>query len=744
MRRIRPFLLLAIFIILAGVGGVYYVQRGVEQRRAPVRPKPLPPDTSSAASDWTYTEYAGGLRKFKVSAKSFKEIGSRLYLESVGLELFGEDGTVLKRFKTAKAEFDKDQRTLYSDGEVEITAGEPPNGQASGRLVFIRTSGVTFNGRTGAAVTDRPATFRFDQGEGQAVGASYDPGMQELRLRSEAKVTWRGSRPGSQPMQVEAGEIVYKEWESTILLDPWSRLRRGGLVMEGGHSVVWTEEGAVRRVETVAARGVDRLDNGRQLEYAADQLNIGFSGNHEVEKITGERNARLVSRDASARTTVTGDKLDLAFDTSSGESQLRQAVVTGHGVVESSPSVSGAAGRRETRLLRSEIVVLYMRPGGSEIQSAETQAPGVLEFLPNTPGERRRRLDGERISVAYGSQNRIRSLSAKNTATRTEYPQPVGKPALPPMLTWSKELKAEFDPAASELTGLEQWGDFRYEQGDRKGRAERASLDAKKDFITLQGAARLWDPAGSLSADRILTDQNKGDVTAEGNVVSTREPERAKKPTAVLSESEPFHAKAARMYAPGAKRLIRYEGGVVLWQGGNRIEADWVEIDRDERSLTAKGDVRSQFVEQASRDKKNQSSVLTLVRAPELAYSDKTGSAQYRGGVVMNRGGVEVTASELRAALLVKEGATELDTAYADGQARIRQPAPGRARQGSAEHAEYYAKENKVVLHGGAPRFDDSLKGSTRAERLTWWPDNDRLLVEGRESQPVVTHLRRN
>jgi lipopolysaccharide export system protein LptA len=743
MRRIRPLLLLAILIILVGVGGVYYVRRGVEQRRAPAIPKPLPPDTSSEASDWTYSQEVGELTRFYIRAKKLKQVGPQSYLEGVVLEIRSKDGATLDRFKTAKAEFDTDKRALYSDGEVEVTTGEPAQGQASGRLVFIRTSGLTFDTKTGRAFTDRPATFRFDQGEGQAVGASYDPGAGGLRLRSEAKVTWRGSGPGSRPMQVEAGEIVYKERESTILLDPWSRLKRGSLAMEAGHSVVWLEEGAIQRVESAAARGVDGLRSGRQIEYAAEQLQVWFSRNGEVEKITGERNARLVSRDASARTTVTGDRLELAFDTSSDESQLRRALATGHGRIESSPFASGKAPRRETRLLASEVIELQMRPGGDEIQSVDTRAPGVIEFVPNSPGQRRRRMEGERISVVYGPENRISSLEAANVATRTEYPQPPGRPALPAMLTWSKDLKAEFDPVESELTGLEQWNDFRYEQGDRRGRAERASLDAKKDLITLRGAARLWDPTGSLSADRILTDQNKGDVTAEGNVASTREPERAKKPTAVLSESEPLHAKAGRMYAPGAKRLIRYEGNVVLWQRGNRIEADWAEIDRDEQSLTAKGNVRSQFVEQGSPDKKKPFPVLTLVRAPELAYRDKTRTAHYRGGVVMTRAGLEVSAAELRGVFAVKEDATELDTAYADGQVRIRQPAPGRIRKGSAEHAEYYVKENKVVLYGGTPWLDDGLRGSTRGERLTWFPDNDRLLVEGRPNQPAVSHILR-
>jgi hypothetical protein len=192
---------------------------------------------------------------------------------------------------------------------VEITTGQPAEGRPSGRVISIRTSGLTFDGKASTASTDRAATFKFDQGEGEAVGVSYDPNSGELRLRSEAKVIWRGKGRDSPSMKVEAGEMLYKEHESTIVLDPWSRLTRGSLVMEGGHATVWIEDDAIQRVEAAAARGVDKPRDGRELEYAAEQLQVGFSGNNEVEKITGERNTRLVSRDKSARTTVTGDRL---------------------------------------------------------------------------------------------------------------------------------------------------------------------------------------------------------------------------------------------------------------------------------------------------------------------------------------------------------------------------------------------------------------------------------------------------
>jgi lipopolysaccharide export system protein LptA len=240
-----------------------------------------------------------------------------------------------------------------------------------------------------------------------------------------------------------------------------------------------------------------------------------------------------------------------------------------------------------------------------------------------------------------------------------------------------------------------------------------------------------------------MMNQETGDVTAEGNVASTREPERASKPTTVLSAGEPLHAKSTRMSTAGGRRLVRYEGNVVLWQGGDRIEADFVEIDRSGATLSARGNVRSQFVEQTAGTKKPAPPVTTLIRAPQLFYSDKTRTARYTGGVSMVRAGLQVTSAELRGLFATKDGSSGLEMAYADGQVRIVQSSPDRTRHGSAEHAEYTVGEGKVVLTGGSPEFIDSLRGSTRGQELTWFADNDRLLVEGREGQPAVSRILR-
>ena len=67
--------------------------------------------------------------------------------------------------------------------------------------------------------------------------------------------------------------------------------------------------------------------------------------------------------------------------------------------------------------------------------------------------------------------------------------------------------------------------------------------------------------------------------------------------------------------------------------------------------------------------------------------------------------------------------------------------AADRKRVGTGEHAEYYTDEGKIILTGGEPRMDDTLKGSTMADKLTYFTDDDRLIVEGTPKKQVKTHL---
>ena len=744
MRRTRRLLLVLIAAIVAGVAVTYTVQKNTQARNAPASPAALPERLSAQAGNWSWekTDTEGGRPLVRVFAKDFRQLagGDRVELEHVTLQFFHKDGKAYDEVKSAKADFDIPGGHLFSDGEVEMTMGVPSDASKSGRLVRIKTSGVRFDSKTGTASTDRAAEFKFDRGEGKSVGARYDPATRELHMNSDVSLTWFGEKPEDKRMEVQAGSLIYKEAESKVLLMPWTKFKRETLSVESGNSVVTIVDGSIQHIETFQARGADSQPN-RKVEFAAEELRMQFNPKGAMQSLIGENNARLVSTASGAQTTVTSKRVDLEFDSPGDESVLKKALATTHAVVEAKPVPRGDAPVPETRIVRSDVIALYMREKGEEIDRVETESPGTVEFLPNRPGQKKRLLTGERLYMNYGAANQIRTFRAVTVSTRTDQEQIAGKPPLPPALTWSKELAAEFDEKTGALQKMEQWDDFRYEEGDRRAKAHRASLAAPKDEITLNGAARVWDMTGSTAADMIAMNQKSGDFSATGHVNSTRMPEKKKQAhPGLLSGDEPVHAKAERMSSTGQNSNIVYEGNALMWQGANRLQADRITIDRKLGNVTSEGKVVSQLLDKSESAKKN--AVFTIVKAPRMTYSDKERIAHYTGGAVLTRGTTVVTAREIRAFLKQGEDSS-LDRAVADGSVKIVQTTPQRTRTGTSEHAEYFTADARVLLTGGSPELVDTIDGRTRGSKLTYFSNNDRLLVEGAQGQPVESKLLR-
>src|SRR5579872_216821 len=520
MRRFGPLIVVAILFILAGVGTTYYSRLKQQLANAPTPPKKLPVGTEGSASDWTYEDTRDGRNRVSIKAKDFKQIEGKMLLSGVELKLYSKDAKKYDLVKSAHAEFDQKGSELYSDGEVEITMGiaadkaenEPP----SGRLMSIKTSGVHFDSKTGKSTTDREASFGFDRGDGKCVGAEYDPNTHELHMKSAVQIVWKGTDPKTKPMTVNTDDLVYKENESKVYLSPRSKLVRDTLTLNAGPALVSLDrKGVIQVVETTNAQGTEHQPK-RSLDFASDHLLILFDDN-QVQKITGTQNAKLVSSSDNGVTTMTSDRVDMDFDTSTKDSILKTAVSTGHSVAVSKPQVK-SGDPPETRILKSDVINTNMKPGGQEIEAVETGGPGSLEFVPSRPNQPHRWMNGDKIWMTYGAQNQLQTFRSVNVSTRTEKPKkPTDKQTPAPALTWSKELTAHFQPNSSQIVKLEQNTDFRYEEGDRRAKSNRAVLDQPKNVIDLIGAARVWDPTGSTDSDHIVMNQQSGDFSADGN-----------------------------------------------------------------------------------------------------------------------------------------------------------------------------------------------------------------------------------
>lgn len=761
MRRAAPLILLGFMAIIYGVGRTYYVRLKQQAAHAPLKPKRLAPGTSATFHGWTYSHTSSQKTVVTIHSDDFQELDGKDELTGVTLDIFNKQGDKYDHVQCAKAEFDVAKGILYSEGEVEITLNVPDNEQPTGRLMSIKSSGVSVESKTGKSTTDRLATFKFDRGDGEALGADYDPNTRELNLHNNVSMTWRGTDPSTIPMKIETAQLNYNEKDGKVYLTPWSKLTRDTLMLNAGPATVTLQKGNLKLVDTTQARGTDKRP-GRNLEYAANQLFVEFNDYNQIQKMTGIDQARVVSNGETSQTTIASDRVVMDFETTDSDSLLKSAVAQGHATMESKPVIKPGVDPSDTRILKSDTIHTKMREGGREIEAVETDGPGAIEFLPNRPQQPHRWMNGDQIWMTYGPKNTLQSFRSIAATTRTEKPKlKDAKEAPAPALTWSKNMVATFVPNSSNLDHLDQSGDFRYEEGERHAKAERALLDQPNNIINLIGVARMWDSTGSADADKIVMNQMTGDFTAEGHVTSTRLPDKKKDDSnggGMLDQDEPLHARAKKMISKNNNLDIRYEGDAVLWQGADRLEADTVEIDRDNDLLKAHGHVFSQLLDK-TKDEDNQTTpkadpspkaatkaslrVFTTVRAPDLDYNDDTRLAHYSGGATLERPNMRVKGQDIHAFLRNDSDDSSLDHATADGHVEVHETSFDRTRDAWSDHAEYYVDEDKVILEGGQPRFLDSMRGTTRGHKLTWYSSDDRLLVSGVDQQPVKSVLHR-
>src|SRR5579871_923552 len=741
MRGARWLLLAVTVAIVSAVAFTYRAQKNILREQVPPKPQALASDLNFSAEHYHLRKTGKTGTLVEIDADDFKQVkdSSRVEMRGVVLKLYSKDQKSFDLIKSSAATFFSADDRLFSDGDVEITLAEPADGEAKSNLISIRSSGVNFDTNTGRAETDRPSTFVFRNGDGKATGAWYDPTSHELVMKKEVEVHWKGPGDHTPPMKIEAESLTYHEDKSEIWLKPWGRMTRDQMVVEGYDTILHlADKNHIKQIETNRAHGIDDTAN-RKLQYAADGLWMDFDDDGQVQKIRGDGNARLVSTSEGAETTITAQHVDMDFDDHDKQSLLTHVNAAGNSLITSKALPVTGRELAENHVLRSDTIEMKMRPGGRELESLVTHAPAQLEFLPNLPAQHHRILEAKDMVIAYGPQNHIDSFHATQVKTVTDPNEEERKRKTATSVTASREMVAHFQPNSSQIASMEQSGEFTYEQGGRRAQAAKATLDWQENVMTLDTGARVWDETGSASAGHIRMDQRSGNFTADGNVHSIRLPEKGQKDSGMLSGDEPLQATARKMASSDRNRKVHYEGAVDLWQGANRVQADMVDVDRENQTLVADGKVVTSLWEEPKDDEKKKAAkpVLTVTRAAHLVYTDQDRLAVYTGGVLLDRPALEVRSRELHA-FLAEEGAdSRLQKAYADGAVSIVQTAAARTRTGTSEHAEYYPDEQKVILRGGAPKLVDSLHGATTGDELTYFANDDRLRVDGSTAQPA-------
>jgi lipopolysaccharide transport protein LptA len=371
--------------------------------------------------------------------------------------------------------------------------------------------------------------------------------------------------------------------------------------------------------------------------------------------------------------------------------------------------------------------------------------------------------------VKYGPNNDIQSFHADTASTETHPSQDEvakkKKPATEIAATSSKTMDATFDDKG-QVKQILQSGNFHYSEGVRKAQADNAVMDSAKNVMDLDAHARISDDTGTTVANHIRIDQATDELDARGSVATTHMPDqkpdgkdpklaaKTSDPGGMLDPGEAMQGKADHVVseksADKSASLLHYIGNAQVWQGGSKIVADRIDIDRKQKLLTAEGHVFSQLQDAAKTlpdGKPGPMPPTTLVRSQKMVYTDTDRLATYTGDVSMVRTGLTVTCATLQA--FMNDGKpvngktpdSRIDRAIADGKVEIVQAIAGRQRVGTSEHGEYYTEEGKIILTGGRPYLKDSKQGDVHGEKVTYFTNDDKLVYDGAPKKKVEGHI---
>ena len=775
----------------------YVLNLARPEKSSPV-PETLPKNINQTLSGYTFTRSEGGRQIFTVHAArtvAFKD-GGKTLLEDVTVEVFGSTARRRDLLKAQQCDYEPQTGGLscLSKVEIELNAGTlaPATPGLKGRQpLYLETSKVSYEPKKSLATSDEPARFRYGPASGSAVGIRYNTTDGWVELKRDVVINFTPTSSITLPLRITSASLSYHkdtgrlELRGPVEISQGSRRVLGGqgkifldrenritqAILEGGAQGFETSLGSflAARAETVKA----------DFDPASGQLRtVVADGEVKVDSRRGGDGvgdgATSISRLSAQHASIsfTCDRLRAAQPQSGNASGSVKLSLDSQPALRSGATPPGATaataeGRTaERKELAAPEVQFDFSPGGQELKSAETIGAGELVIIPSDPKEGKRVITAGKFLMAFGDRDHLERLRGLSHSTVVVEPA-ANKPSVVPQESWSDELDAKFDTTTQQVVTLEQSGSFRFRDGDREARADRAYYSAQDQMLKLIGRPLLWDPETRIRATQFRINLRSG--TAEGyNGVESTHFEQAKTPPQAASSPGVQNARskarpdvpvttnvlADLVRAERESQFVHYEGHVRAWNGYDVIESPSMDIYRKQQRVVSGSGVVSIHL-QVGQTRPGTPAQATggpgvafdgsapvTIRADQLEYLNEERKASYRGHVEVETGdtrlkGDQVVAyfTPLPAGPEKRAGAAQIEKAVATGHVTVTQP----TRRATGEHVEYFAGPGKIVMTGGPPTLYDQQNGFTTGRSLTFFIHDDSLFVDGGDESSTLT-----
>jgi lipopolysaccharide export system protein LptA len=766
----------AIALVVVGVFAKHAIQ---EARARHFQPKPIASAVEQQSNEFSFSKIDQNVTIFTVRAAKATEYKeqNQMVLQDVWITIFGRSGDRNDNIHTSECSYQPKEGSIHCQGAVQIDLASKnlPAQTEDPKSIQITTSNLSFNKASGEASTPEPVEFRFAQGHGHAVGVTYSTETAVVVLQQNVTMELNPSqKSGGPPISATGGSLVIHRNERRVELMAPAEVKQGSRVLDSQQITIELDENF--KAQRAVAEGHPTLrssDPTGEFSASANQFEAALDPAGWIQRIAGDGAVTGMQRTRAGTNHFAAAKV--SFDMEPEHNAVKTMNATGGVAVDSADTTGSRALKTEALLVRfaaatpstSRASAPAFTSEPRRIESAETLAPATIEMKS---GNEATTLRAKRFVTRFNTAGKLDQLLGHLDVQITRQ---IGASA--PQVTTSAELAASFD-SAGQWSTLDQSGNVKFQQNDRQATAATAHVVRATDMITLTGSPVLSDAMSRTSAGNVVINQRSGEIQATGGVLSTYL--SGAKNTSMNLGDGPGHVSSDKLTGSNTTGHAVYSGHARLWQGDSVLDAQQIELWRDEKKMQATGGVVAVF-QQASgpgvasfgtkpargeSTKPSTASGPTLwhIRAPMLTYWSDAGRAHLETGVraESQQGsmdsktldvyltpppaaiGAPTGRNEVGAASGAPAGASggnrQMDKALAQGAVIVRQG----DRRATAEQALYSAADGKFILSGGQPTIIDASSDTTTGHSLTFFVANDTILIDSQEGSRTLTKHR--
>lgn len=729
-------------ILMSVAVAAVFIGRSVRQASARRHgPKPVPSTVQQSSAQFSISKTDKDRTIYTVQASQATQFKDQdvSVLQDVVVTMYGKDGSRNDTIHTRECRYEPGSGKIRCEGavQIEIRSAAKSDASPSPRSLHLETSDISFDRDSGIAMTNQPVKFKFPNGEGKAVGLNYQSKNGLLQLEHQVVLSiMQPDKPNAIPVMLNGDRLDYNHDERIAYLEGSVHARQGNRDLSAQKMTLDLD--ADMQARHAVAQGSPRFegfDGVNPVSLTADRFDAELNVAGWIEKTSATGSVHGERKSPQGVDQLNAQSAEVAMEPKVNQpSDLHLS-----GGVKILMHGASNSGQLETSAMQAHFVP-GANPTQRRIESATTLAPASIDSID---ADSSTNIRTNHARADFDAQNRVRKFYGDSGV------QVIRKAgASAPQKTTAQQMVAVFDERGGWQT-IQLDGKVHFTQADRVADARRALMTKSTDTIALDGAPILSDASSQTSAAAILIRQQGDFVSAKGGVRSTYV--ASSSPTSPSIGTGSTHISSDSMTGSNTSGILTYTGHARMWQGDSVLEANTIELFRDEKRVDAKGSVVAVFPQAASSAQPGNSVTLWKVQAPMLRYWNDLGRAHLEDGVFaestdqslksrtldlfLSPAAATPVATPVAKGAPLATGGRQLTRALALGNVIVHQA----DRRGSAERADYTAAEEKFVLSGGQPTLTDAENDTTTGRSLTFYRASDTIFIDSAAGSRTLT-----